>query len=308
MPCHKPWKGYYAKAINEDTGKRSITTNVKLALEPDNPITLRCGKCEGCYRIRANDLTTRMVHESQMHEQSCFITLTFDEDSLQSRDNPHSLDVADWQKFMKRLRKNTGLKIRYAHCGEYGSKTLRPHYHACLFGYMPIDGVLYSTNHRGDRLYTSEVLDKAWAHQGRVLYGEFTRGTAFYVSSYICKRLNNDSDDLLRLDSDTGELIEVRKEYASMSLKPGLGATWFEKFKDDCFPKGYVTMDGKKQPIPRYYYQLLERSDPELYEEVKYLQEEAIYADDFAEQGRERLDQIETIHKLRRQKSLTRGL
>jgi hypothetical protein len=46
-----------------------------------------------------------------------------------------SLNVAHFQKFMKRLRDRIKpLKIRFFHCGEYGDKTRRPHYHALIFG------------------------------------------------------------------------------------------------------------------------------------------------------------------------------
>ena len=56
-----------------------------------------------------------------MHEKSSFITLTFNDEELNKRANPSSVDVRDFQLFMKRLRKKHK-KIRFFHCGEYGEK------------------------------------------------------------------------------------------------------------------------------------------------------------------------------------------
>eukprot|EP01043_Picozoa_sp_COSAG02_P068353 COSAG02_NODE_11317_length_1749_cov_1.025455_4_plen_67_part_01 len=67
-----------------------------------------------------------------MHEKSCFITLTFSPEELNKRGNPDSLDVRDFQLFMKRLRKKHQHKIRFFNCGEYGEKNQRPHYHALI--------------------------------------------------------------------------------------------------------------------------------------------------------------------------------
>lgn len=43
------------------------------------------------------------------------------------------LSKSDLQKFLKRLRKAYGKKVRYFACGEYGPKTFRPHYHLLFF-------------------------------------------------------------------------------------------------------------------------------------------------------------------------------
>jgi hypothetical protein len=40
-------------------------------------------------------------------------------------------------------KKISPLKIRFFHCGEYGDKTRRPHYHALIFGYGFPDKVLF---------------------------------------------------------------------------------------------------------------------------------------------------------------------
>ena len=44
---------------------------------------------------------------------------------------------------------------------EYGDKLMRPHYHACLFGFDFPDRVLWSIRDNV-RLYRSSILEKLW--------------------------------------------------------------------------------------------------------------------------------------------------
>jgi hypothetical protein len=83
---------------------------------------LPCGQCIGCRLNYSRQWAIRLVHEAQMHEKSCFITLTFNDESLFARENPYSLDKTEYQRFMKRLRKKYGKQVRFFHCGEYGDK------------------------------------------------------------------------------------------------------------------------------------------------------------------------------------------
>ena len=43
-----------------------------------------------------------------------------------------------------------------------------------------------------------------------------------------------------------------------MSRNPGIGHDWYKKYKTDVFPKDYVTLNGRRYRVPRYYYSLLE--------------------------------------------------
>ena len=126
MPCFHPMDAWYAKAFNP-SGKRGIVFNPKLAYQPDDPIKLPCGQCIGCRLERSRQWAIRCVHEASLYENNCFITLTFSPDAISSRKNPMSLDVSEFQKFMKRLRKKFGSNIRFFHCGEYGELNGRPY-------------------------------------------------------------------------------------------------------------------------------------------------------------------------------------
>ena len=64
---------------------------------------LPCGQCVGCRLEYSRQWAVRLVHENQMHEKSCFITLTFNQEELDKRSNPASVDVRDFQTFSSKL-------------------------------------------------------------------------------------------------------------------------------------------------------------------------------------------------------------
>src|SRR5258708_6987049 len=77
-------------------------------------IVIPCGKCIGCRMVRVRAWAIRCMHEAQMHDTSCFITLTYDDDHY----GGPSLNYVDFQQFMYRLRKRLG-PTRFYMCGEY---------------------------------------------------------------------------------------------------------------------------------------------------------------------------------------------
>ena len=136
-----------------------------------------CGKCYHCKITRINEWVTRMVIQSNYSKYVYFGTLTYaslrySKHTYESKelgtinysqshgtiytyeclpyrsafnkqnrlcDNPMILRKDHVQKFLKRLRKNTGIKIQYAYCGEYGSTYSRPHYHYIIWSNEPIE-------------------------------------------------------------------------------------------------------------------------------------------------------------------------
>ena len=71
------------------------------------------------------------------------------------------------------------------------------------------------------------------------------------------------------IDWETGEVITRVPEYNKMSLKPGIGANFIDKYSSDVFPHAYVVVKGNKAKPPRYYFKRLEQQDPGLYEYVQ---------------------------------------
>jgi len=212
------------------------------------------------------------MHESTLYEDNCFITLTYNDDNLPS-DN--SLKLDHFQKFMKRLRKRFGEGVRFYHCGEYGEKFGRPHYHAIIFNFDFDDKKLWRVIN-GQRLYVSETLSQLWGH-GHVSIGSVTFESAAYVARYILKKVNGDRAEAhyTRIDPETGEVTQIKPEYTTMSRRPGIGKGWFDKFKPDVFPDDFIVVNNKKMKPPKYYDRLLELEDPAAHAALKERREAA---------------------------------
>ena len=193
MLCKSPF-------VRDPTGKvfkaSLVTGNRDIAIAG---IPFPCGQCLPCRINKRRLWTHRLMLESYMHGDSCFVTLTYAEEHL-----PHggTLVKRDLQLFLKRLRKSVSpRKIRYYACGEYGSKSSRPHYHAIVYGLSLLDG---------------EKVAQCWPF-GIVHVGECNTHTIQYVAGYVTKKFVRKDDD-----------IRI-KEFSTMSRKPGLGFGALEK-------------------------------------------------------------------------------
>lgn len=256
-------------------------------------VTVPCGQCVGCRLERSRQWAIRCLHESQLYEFNCSITLTYSPFFCPS---DFSVSVRHFQLFMKRLRKASLFKIRFFHCGEYGRTVVdsetgevslgRPHYHAILFNCDFIDKVRAGSSPGGLPLYQSDTLDEIWG-MGRARIGDVTFESCAYVARYILKKLGNDGD-FKRLDGRA-------PEYVTMSRRPGIGAGWFDKFRDDVFPSEEVVVRGRKCRPPRFYDELLRRQNPVGFAELK--ARRLMAKRDFWESCKPRLEVKEAVAK-----------
>lgn len=207
---------------------------------------------------KAKDWATRCMHEAQMHEHSSFITLTYSDEHLPE---DYSVSVREMQLFMKRLRFEITTRIRFFAVGEYGDKNLRPHYHALIFGYDFPDRVIYARTKDGIR-YTSEQLNRLWG-LGRNELGTLTIKSANYVARYSFKKQGGDNaaKHYLRTHPVTGLTVQAKPEFAIQSRRPGIGSTWFDKYKADCFPSDFLVVEGRQTAVPSYYLRKLTEED-----------------------------------------------
>ena len=236
-------------------------------------LLLPCGRCIGCRLERSRQWAVRILHETKSHDQNCFLTLTFDEEHCPRN---RSLDYSVFQKFMKRLRKEfSGKRVRFFMCGEYGEQFDRPHFHACVFG-VDFDDKVLIRGERGsvDALYRSGRLERLWPF-GFSSIGRVTFESAAYVARYCVKKVNGDlaKDHYSMVDLETGEIYEKTPEFAHMSLKPGIGALWLEKFQSDVYPRDYVVVRGHESKPPRYYDARFKKVNPDKFEEICFKRE-----------------------------------
>lgn len=234
-----------------------------------DPLTLPCGQCMDCRLERSRQWAVRCVHEAKMHEHNCFITLTYDDAHMLENGNLH---YPHFQRFMRNLRKRfPDIPVRFYACGEYGDTFGRAHYHACLFGIDFRDRKPYRKSKAGFMAYESEVLQSLWPH-GKAWVGDFSFETAGYTARYITKKLLGGAakDPPKFVNTETGEVFERVPEFTRMSLKPGIGRPFYEKYLFDIFPHDRVVIRGVVAKPPRYYSRLYAESNPEAWEEISY--------------------------------------
>lgn len=266
-----------------------------------------CGSCIECRLEYSRGWAVRMMHEAQMATTSCFVTLTLDDDHIPE---DCSLDVSHFQTFAKALRKRVG-PFRYFHCGEYGGRYGRPHYHAALFGVdFREDRVRREDSRSGHPMFDSRTLLDAWKLGSHCPIGDLTFQSAAYVARYVTKKIKGPrANDHLTFEdgklvwkhgfykavnSETGEVHERTPEYATMSRRPGLGRSWFEKYGEEVYRRDEVVVNGRVSKPPAYYDRLLEKADPGRYEEIKAKRQREMRAIDEA-----RLPVIERVTEAR---------
>lgn len=268
MSCFAPIRAFYT------------VDNAVVFSERGNDITrvlrLPCGRCNGCRLERSRQWALRCYHEASLYKHNCFVTLTYSDDHYPSAG---SLDYDDFQRFMKRLRKSNfgkspGVRgdypIRFYMCGEYGSKNMRPHWHVCLFNFDFEDKQVWQRTASKELIYRSKELERLWPF-GYSSIGELTFQSAAYVARYVLKKVTGDfaDDHYTRVNEFTGEIIKLRPEFNRMSLKPGIGSDWYDKFSGDVHKHDYAVINGKKMRVPRYYDNRLKLYDIDQYEELK---------------------------------------
>lgn len=297
MPCYHPIPMWYSKIINKETGKRSLTANYGNAWRPlgklPETIYVPCGQCVGCRLEYSRQWAMRCVHEFEMAGRvGSFLTLTYSPEYLPADGKIHK-DV--FQKFMKRLRKKFGNGLRFFACGEYGHRFKRPHYHAVIFG-LQFPDLMIHTVKNGFQYYRSPTLEKLWPY-GFSLIGSVTFESCAYVARYVMKKQKGDDVD------------ESLQPFVLMSRMPGLGHDWYEKYKSQVYPNDFIVVrDGVTCKPPAYYDSLLEKDNPDLYEEVKKARQDKYRRDESMTTEEYEIAQIQERLKARKLTKLVRKL
>lgn len=235
-------------------------------------VTVPCGHCLACRVNHASNLATRVMHEMEYAGGiGCFVTLTY-----RPEDVPfdYAINKRDVQTWLKRLRRHIeyhrlGHLRAYLACGEYGDKRGRPHYHALLLGWQPSDLVYHGKSYSGEPIYTSAIMERIWSH-GFCPVGTCTIKSASYVARYAKKAVG-----VSQVSSRVKPFLLYSRNIPISTpngdAQGSLGAQWCIDHMDDLrtgYLRDHENTDIAKR-IPDYYFDLVERYNPELYAKIK---------------------------------------
>lgn len=283
-----------AHVVNPDTGKQqyrivSMRQLNKVLIDKylaDSDVKqVPCGHCMACRLAYSRTWANRLMLEKKYYpDYLCwFITLTYNDWHVPFSDQQTmTLFKRDVQLFFKRLRSNTGQKIRYFLSGEYGTSTMRPHYHAIVFGLDPGPLDLQYVDSRGSPFYRSALVERVWSAEydfnklelavkrkdfdrvnyctetdyyriGNVLLSPVSWDTCAYTARYVVKKL-------------TGKGASFYDEYglavpfSLSSRRPGIGRQYYDDYKDEIFRHEYFSIgdsSGSRRVYPPRYYKSL---------------------------------------------------
>lgn len=267
MSCYRP-----IEAWNYTPDQTDLFQKVNLSFNSPRPedrekmirqgrrLLLPCRKCVGCRLDHSREWANRILLEQLYHQESWFLTLTYDDEHLppafpvdlatgEILSVHATLVKSDLQKFFKRLRFNSGQQLRYYACGEYGSKTYRPHYHCIVFGLNLPDLKPLRQNFGGDPYYTSEFISKCWPFGIHVI-GRVTFETSAYVARYTVKKATHG------FTKDYYFKAGIVPEYQTMSLRPGIGYQYYVDHPE-IFEYSYFSVTtptgGVRMTSPEYF-------------------------------------------------------
>lgn len=236
--------------VPEGRGERP---SFKLRADRDTQLWA-CGKCPECLKSRARDWAVRSSHELSLHDESCYITLTYDDAKAHTYDRTYY----DMQLFYKDLRRYTKKKVSYLTSLEYGTENARLHFHTLIFGYYPKFPKFLMKSPSGHDLFIEEKsnvkghksLTELWPN-GFHSFGPASVETAYYIASYALK-------DNYTVNKD-GEFVSDR---LFPSKNPAVGLRYFFKHYDTVTNLAIF----KEESLCRYYVKKLEEFFPETYD------------------------------------------
>lgn len=246
MACYKPVRAFKAPG-------GGVSFNPKSGYV-DRELMLPCGQCIGCRLERSRQWAVRCMHEASMHDQNCFVTLTYAKPPAGG-----SLDRTAFPELVRKIRKRyTRERIKYFHCGEYGELLARPHYHGLIFGFDFPDKTPWRVSDQGHQQFRSKLLEELWP-AGYSSLGPVTFETAAYTARYCTKKINGD-----RAAAHYGTL-----EPEFMTCSKGIGEGWFKRYADETYRDDSVVARGHEQRPPRYYDKKFAELAPEKMRQVQ---------------------------------------
>ena len=246
-----------------------------------------CGHCIECYLNYSQMWANRCMMELTNYQpcECWFLTLTYDNEHVPYVESVPGIEGTlykeDLQRFWKRLRQyivrelGETSRLRYFACGEYGSNTLRPHYHAIVYGLPHIDLQSWIPSKSGHPLFRSNILEKIWTN-GIVTVSPVSWNTCAYTARYVLKKADKSFDQNLYRNAN------IIPEYIVMSRRPGIGREYYELNKEKIYKFDEIILKtddgGKIVKPPKYFDDLFEAECPDAYKEIKERRQETAQA------------------------------
>lgn len=274
-------------------------------LHRDRPALVQtpCGQCTACRLNYSKEWAARIMIEAKEYEHNYFVTLTYDNDHIPDpittvfpgQDDkscfaddlfigemyPLIPDHVD--KFKHDLRqildRDLGWQgVRFYLCGEYGSRTYRPHFHIILFNMPELKKGYAWRSESGNITYENDLLARAWSvagvPRGRATFGEVTWDSAAYVARYVMKKQIGFSKRNYERQCDHYDVPPLPAEFVRMSTHPGLARAFYDRNADQIYSLDQLIIAAgvnkvQKVKPPRYYDRLFDLDHAERLTEVK---------------------------------------
>lgn len=179
------------------------------------------------------------MKEADVSTSALFVTLTYSTDHVPITPKGWmNLEKTHLQSFFKRLRyhEEKTKPIKYYACGEYGTRTSRPHFHIILFNSSMV------------------ACARSWSF-GSIHFGQVTPASVGYCLKYISKEKKTHKPN-----DDRNPIFNI--------MSKGLGKSYVEnpinkKWHLENLDERYYVPAGKgvKASMPRYYRERLYNSE-----------------------------------------------
>lgn len=224
-------------------------------------VTVPCGWCDACKKNRSADWAFRLEEQQKNSMSAFFVTLTYNDTYIPTNDEGfQTLNKEHIIRYNKRLRKKLQTRkggasrlykeypFKYYTVGEYGTNTIRPHYHSIMYNI-----------HADDQEMVLDCWQEKWektkhkSYMGFVTIDQLIPARIRYVTNYITNK-------------------KQKKYYEDLNIVPpfsmmskGLGYNYVEDCKKWHTENNayYSEFKGYKQRLPRYYKEKIWTNDIE---------------------------------------------
>ncbi len=235
-------------------------------------IQVSCGKCIQCQIKRIKNWTSKLYLETISHEESCFITLTFDNNKITNTNDKEltplmACDLAYskryFQLFMKRLRKHIqkyeGKLIKFYHIGEYGALNQRAHHHVIIFGWKPNDMRIMENSKSGKPQYHSKLIDNKWK-LGRTSVQNTNINNIKYITKYTTEKILNTNN----------YNTNMHKPYQTFSNRGRLGELMLHKLERNLLENDGFEIDNTHYPLSMQQIKKIKEINEHIYKKTEY--------------------------------------